>query len=466
MTSFNTVENSEYVEDKAMVNCMAPIAFDLSSTQEVLTQYNPIQGTQQYGGVGPSCYNAIQDLRFYIQTDLGSRVRFDKSYLKMEYMAADVSAPAPYLPVVAATTSIPWNPIAGCIQNTYFQMNATNQTVERYDANFQHGNMIKILTQYSRDALETASDRFFTPCIETARDIAAAMSPESQLRTTNHLLNGASINYGSKIMMLSDIFDSMRVETGWFCQTFQLFMTLKAPENILFMTTAATGVNRFYITALKLFICQDKLSEPQQTLQTQRLAENKAPMRNAFWRYDVFTDLHSTTKTYITSSIKNMQCSILMFPSITAGDAIGINPYQYSYCSGLVPNTGISFYRHRYGLIAYPLSGQAVDLANKGRNTEMYEIWRNLIRKINEKEIAPTITFDAMSNANAAADLNPYVFFPAIFCNQDTFPMKTVSGYDHEVYTNGGTAGAIGVIIRMRVNAVMVDATTQIHIMD
>ena len=460
-----------FAPDPAMSSCSGPVLYDSSTTQEILIQYMPVQGMQQVNGVGPACYNSIQDLKFIVQGDISSRIRFDKSYIKMEYVGADVSVPAPYAEVDVDHCSIPWNPIAACIQNTFYQLNGTSQTVERYDANFQHGNMIKLLMTYTRPALEDAHDRFFTPCIEETRDLVSQLSTTSLDRAKRAFQLDVShtVQYGSKIIMLSDIFDSMRVEAAWYTQLFQLYMTFKSPDDILIHDTAVTGLPKFYVVGLKLYIVQDKLSTKQLEEETARIqTDEQIPiMRNGYRRYDVFTDVHGSTKSYFTTGIKNLQASVLMFSSTNCGDGFGANPYQYTYASSPTPDTGISFYRNRYGAITYPISGQPVDPVNKSKNTEIYSHWRTLTRLINDKMYSPTIPFYPCMAVHAAAkDVCNYVFFSAIFCNQDTAPMKTVSGYDHEIMTNGGTNGAIGIIVRIRLNALEILGDTSVHVMD
>lgn len=457
------------MSDPALDNCTGPILYDDSSVQQTLIMYMPMQGMQVYGSAGPSCYNAISDLKFMFQGDIGSRVRFDKSYIKMDYMACDISVPSPYAEVDLTHVSIPWNPIAATFQNVYYQLNGTNQTVERYDSNFQHGNMIKILTSYTRQALEEATDRFFTPCIESTRDTITGLSMESADRAKAAFQRDVSgtINLGSKIIMLSDIFDSLKVETACFAQLFQLYMTLKAPDQILFAMPAVTGINRFYITGLRLYIAQDKLSSRQLDIETKKTMDNVPMVRNGYRRFDVFTDSHVSSKSYITTGIKNLQASVLMFSSVTAGDGVGINPYQYCYCSSITPNTGITHYRHRYGSIVYPLSGQNVDPINKARNTDVYTIWRALCRLINDKTFSSAIPFTPCMGVNGPLyDISTYAFFPAIFCNQDTAPMKLASGGDHEIIVNGGHTGATGIIVRIRLNSYAIYGDSTVTIMD
>lgn len=119
-------------------------------------------------------------------------------------------------------------------------------------------------------------------------------------------------------------------------------------------------------------------------------------------------------------------------------------------------------------MIMYPLSGQPVDAVNKSRNTEMYEHWRAVTRMIGDKTHAPTIPFlEGMGQVAAAGpDLNPYVFFPAVFCNQDAAPMRAIAGYDHEIVTSGGVSGALGVIVRIRLNAYAITGDTHVALMD
>jgi hypothetical protein len=188
----------------------------------------------------------------------------------------------------------------------------------------------------------------------------------------------------------------------------------------------------------------------------------------AYNRYDVQVDTHTSTKTYLTTGIKNMQAAILMFSSTQCTDAAGINPFQYCYASGLTPNTGLTFYRHRYGTIMYPMSGQVVDAVNKPRNTEPYEIWRTLTRLLSQNGktfTSPIKYYENVGRTNATTDLSSYVLFPAVFNNPETVPMRISSGYDHEITTSGGNA-ANGIVVRIRINAFAIDHDTMVTVMD
>lgn len=469
MSAFDLKENSRYAADPAMTNCSGPILFDASSIREMLIRYTPTQGTAQSLGAGPTCYNDTE-IKFHIQFDTGSRVRFDKSYLKIDYVALNVGV-SPATKVDEANVSIPWNTIAAMFSTAYYQLNSTNQTVERYDANWQHGNMIKVLTSYTRAALEEARDRFFTPCIESIRDTGGALSAESVARATAAFKEEGTTEpkYGSKIVMLSDLFDSLTTETACYAQVFQLYLRFKAPNAILFQTTAATGTNNLYVVGLQLYMMQNVLSEVQVDQMAALVKENLPVIRNSYRRFDTYIDTHNTSKSYVTTGIKNLQAAVLMFPSTTSTDLTGINPYQYCYGSRPTPNnnTGISMYQHRYGPHTYPMSSQTVELINKGKNTDVYEHWRTLCRTINDKMYTPSIPFAAMSRTDSnGPDSNPYVFFPAVFCNQDAAPMKLAAGADHEIMTSGGNAGIVGVVVRVRVNAYSIDGHGTVTVMD
>jgi hypothetical protein len=469
MTSFDVSAHTRFAGDPAMVNCTGPILFDESLQQENLVQYVPMSASQQNGGMGPNCYNGITDIRFAVNGDLSSRIRYDKSYLRVDYVAYDMTTPATPKAIDPDTCSIPWNPVAALITSTYYQLNGTNQTVEKLDGNFQHGNMIKALTTYTREALEAASDRFFTPCMEDTRDLKSTLSTTSKARAAQNLVDAEDLPVsGSKIIMLSDIFDSFKPPYACFSQLLYFMITFKSTENILFQTSANTGVNRFYITNLRLFVVQDKLSDPQLTIETARIDSQDTLLRVGYNRYDVQVDTHTSAKTYIMTGIKNMQAAILMFSSTQCGDNIGVNPYQYCYASGSGGTTGLTFYRHRYGTTMYPMSGQVVETTNKMRNTEPYTIWRTLTRMISQNSrffASPIDFYDHIGKTDSTKDISSYVFFGAVFSNPETAPMRVASGYDHEIVTSGGTA-TNGIIVRIRVNAYSIGHDTMVTVMD
>jgi hypothetical protein len=277
--------------------------------------------------------------------------------------------------------------------------------------------------------------------------------------------------YGSKIVMLSDIFDSLRAPCALLAPLFQLYMTLKPPQDILFHDDDSAGTtNNFYITGLKLFVVMDKLSDSQLTIETARMADRQPLTRVGYRRFDTITQVHAPSNSYITNGIKNLLGSVLMFSSTACEDGLGVNPYQYCYGWNGTAHSGLAYYRHRYGAIVYPISGQVVETVNCGRNTEMFEIWRTLSRMIADNGKTFTTPIDFMTNVGLPdvappVDLSSYVFFPAVFCNQDAAPMRTAAGFDHEIVTTGGHAAG-GIIIRIRLNAYAIDCDTMVTIMD
>lgn len=485
MTSFNISENIQQVEDPAMNNCSGPILVDASSLIEtyVVIASNTAATTDNLGVRG---YNGIETI---FQTDISpaTRVRLDKSFLNIEYTCGNFFGGAPGVALVGGLVSIPWNTIAATLERCSYALNVANIDIENHTSYFGHGNMIKLLSTYSARALEAASDRFFTPCIEEYRDFqgnaASGLSAISTQRAQDWLQRAPPATK-KKVILLADLFDSMRAETCWYIQRLVLRLYFKQPDNILFKGQSTDPqVPKFYITDVKLHLCINTLSADQIDIERAKVESNESMMRNAYRIFDVITVSATSQQVYQQPAIKNLQAATMMISSPMSNDGlqihgapavgklVGVNPYQYCYgCTFETPATGVVNYHQRYDNYYSPMALVTLGtIPNHSQNTELYQYWRYMNRLVGERHEEPTISFGSMANTlSATIDHSTYAIFASSFTNTDTAPRKLVAGGTHEIrITNNGAGGNNYqvILVRLRMGAIEITGDTQIHMM-
>ena len=151
--------------------------------------------------------------------------------------------------------SVPWHP-AAWFSNLYLQSGANQENVEDYVFQDQIGNICscRALQEYKSQALESAHDNMFTPCIESAFD-DITLSAESILRAERHLLAKGTMyqsepfatyagnSTGVKAIPLSDLFSSCANDGFWQNSSkIRIQFTMKTPDKIAFCAnTTLTG---------------------------------------------------------------------------------------------------------------------------------------------------------------------------------------------------------------------------------
>jgi len=375
-------------------------------------------------------------------------------------------------------TSIPWNSIAAFLDTAEVQLNQSATTTEQINQNLGDGSMVKVLTRFTRQAIESMDDSFFTPCIESVRDVVGPvlgttyLSPESQNRRLQWLLNtpGASQKIHSKNLYVSDIFDALRIPAAFYLQNLQFKIRPKASADILIKDTVCLGVNaplqKYFITNITLNLAVLTLTENQLIKERDRILANVSILRQSFYTFDAIQKTHSQSASYRDSNVKNMQAAVFMFPSRSAADGLGVNQYQYCYGSGLGGITGIASYQMKYDMTYSPSTPLAVSTTSFATNTDVYAQYRLLCRKMSEREITPALQFVSMATyAGTPDDASPYTLFCAQFYPQTAYGHKTMNGADHEIITSGGAVEPI-VIVRIRLSFLEVKGDTSVYMIN
>lgn len=478
--AFNTEANIRYTTNPALEVAKGPIPMDGSSLNEVTTKNQTTTAMVNQGPGEPMAFNGVEVL-FDVRPPSNARVMFDKSYIKIDGFAANmaVNADAPVLD----GASIPWNSIAALIRTAEIKMNQSATTTELLVQNVGDGSMVKMLTRYTRTALESMEDSMFTPCFEETRDLNTgvagggghvALSQVSQLRRNTQLVDpiGNTQRKHSKNIYLSDLFDSVRIPAAFYLNNLQLRIRPNLTSDILIKDTGRMGVNadlqKYFVTGMTLYLTYVTLSDEQLKLEAERILKNPAMMLQTFYAYDALQRVHQQGVTHRDTNVKNLQACVALFPSSLAGDGIGANRYQYCYGSGVGGVTGITTYQMRYGQVYSPAQPVNVSQTNHATNTEMYAQYRLLSRKMWEREVDIPVRFTDMAPSRPTLDDPSYY---TMFCAQ-FFPLTahghaTLNGGDHEVIFSGGAANAEPVVIvRIRLSFLEIRGDSSVYVIN
>lgn len=474
--SFNP-SNIIYESYPALEVGTGPIVMDGSAVSEVVYQYQTNTAPALHGVGEPLTYNGVETL-FDVRIPSTARVLFEKSYLRITGKAANMAV-GENSPVLVGT-SIPWNTIAATLETAELQLNQSATTTEQINQNLGDGSMVKMLTRYSRSAIESMDDAFFTPCFEETRDkIGPALgttylSQVSQARRDTQLTDnpGNGQRLHSKAIYLPDLFDSLALPAAFYVQNLQIKIRPKLAGDILIKDTGCLGVNaplqKYFITNIALYLTMVNLTEQQLVKERDKILSNSAILRQAFYSYDALQKSHTQGASYRDSNVKNMQAAVFMIPSLGAGDGIGCNRYQYCYgCSAANPGmSGISSYQMKYDGVYSPATPLQVSNSDHGTNIDLFAQYRLLCKKMYDREIEAALRFSNYAPPRPAVyDESTYVLFCAQFYPQDAFGHKQMSGADHEIQTGGGTTESL-IVVRIRLSFLEIRGDTSVYMIN
>ena len=473
--AFNSTSNFTYQENPALQHGTGKIPMDASSLSEIVYPYQTNTAPRVQGvGEDPS-YNGVETL-FDVRIPATARVLFDKSYFRVTGYAANmaIGKGSPCL----LGSSIPWNSIAALLDTAEVQLNQNATTTEQINQNLGDGSMVKMLTRYTREAIEGMDDSFFTPCLEETRDVTGAalgityLSVVSQARRTHELIESAGVaqKLHSKNIYLCDLFDSLRLPAAFFIQNLQFKLRPKMSQDILLKDSVCLGVaaplQKYFITGITLYLTMLNLTENQLVIERDRIQRSEALLLESFYAYDAIQKTHSQGASYRDSNIKNMQAAVFMFPSSGAADGIGVNPYQYCYGSTLGGQAGLSAYQQKYENIYSPAQPLAVSNSNHATNTDLFAQYRLLCRKMADREITTALRMrDFSPTRGTAQDWSCYVLFCSQFYPQTAYGHKNMAGADHEIITSGGAVEPI-VIVRIRLSFLEIRGDTSVYMIN
>jgi hypothetical protein len=337
--------------------------------------------------------------------------------------------------------------------------------------------MVKMLLTHSRQGLETATDRFFTPCIESSRDQGQTLSTESAARSTKAFLgtNPARPLPGSKLIMLADLFDCCKLDICWYSRQYRLQLTLNNPDSILFKVFEEVATkNQFFITAIELRVFSEEITREVVEKEADAMAEGGVMMRQLYLTYETQIENHTPNRTYMNQFVNNMIASVLLFPATGGVDAItGIegmqgvygNPYQYTHAESGAYTGGVSAFQHIWKNIQVPQTSMMVS-SEYAENSDLFLLYRILANCFHDTQLGCALdqgVNQGQGHLLAGPETNNYVMFPAAFNNLTGNLYVDSQMALHRITTSGGAAGATAVIVRIRVNAVEVLANQVVN---
>lgn len=457
--SFNTSASTTPAPYSALAIGRDPVPFDGSCLNELYYQYPSNSSATVNSGI-PS-FNGVE-MNFDMRVPSNCRVRLDKSYVQITGHAGTIALDTTAIPVSA---SIPWNSYT-MLNKAEIQLNQSTTILESVSQQYGDGIMVKMLTRYSKQALESKSDRFFTPCIESRRDIsmpyvapvAAAytvltnpatvapapgtgsllttapvdevngLSPESAARSANWLNAGAGAAGTvsvSKNLYFSDMFDSCNVPSAFFLQFVRLRVTPKQVNEIIFDSNIPATPCGFWITSMTVFLSMTQLTEGSIAEQIKLIQENQTVFQQSFAAYDAKQTGHESGGSQQYTAVKNLQAFVTLIKSTApqTGGLIGniadrrngVNQYQYVYgftLPGATATTpaiaGVSQYQYRYQNTLspqYPVS-VALTAGTIRTNTNLYALYQELTSRTADKELAPVLSAHEMLQPPVAVNGN------------------------------------------------------------
>lgn len=450
----NPAIRTEYRPDRSFEIGTVPIPVDASYANEVTIERNPVEAPSP-GGIGePVAYNNVaSDTRFDIWVDDPDRIAFHKSYIKLDGEAELMPPGGPGNPLTS-TIGIPWNSIAALI--SAYRLDINNVAIEEYNQCVGDSAVAKSLIRYTRDALESMTDTHFTPCIESVRDTTTNLSPETEMRTRTNLVYNptgpTSIQKHSKCIPLSELFDSLRAPACFRAKHITITLRFKLTNEILFGTGVSAATARYYITGCKLYLARSHLTDEQKKRELELMSKSEAVYQQAYYFYEALGHAYSGSDTFIDNTVRNVQAAIAMFPSTSANDHIGINPYQYCYNCLVNGTAGITSYQMTYNGIDSPNFTVPISSNQQALNTNVYEQYRNLCRKWWNWDLPLALSYPSMNAVpnQYPSDPSPYVLLCSAFFPQGVLIHDLDAGATLQVRLNGATGSSRVIIMRIR----------------
>lgn len=444
------------------------IPIDTSSRQEKLVQYSS-EGTpslQVLGGIGAINHGTTASMTFDVD-GVNQNIRLDRSFVEVEMKGYAATVLAPNAPVVltAASCGIPWNTATALINNAKLFFNKTNASVEEYNTSAEHANMMRMLTNYSQESLDAMTDRLFTPTIEEILDISTGISTATQTRTTRNFISNTAVATVKKLIYLPDLFDCCSIPAVMPLDRIRMEITFKQSTAILFKKATLTDTLYLGITGARLFMCQSDPTPAMEEELRKRMTMSVPLMMYSYKYYDTISQYYNPNSDYVDSSVKNLQGVICAFTAPLLNGNIGLNPYQYVYNAGAAGATPITSFYATYDDVSCPNTALTLDVNNPQSNSALYALYRNLVNRDRDREIAPAIpaTYMLTGKTDAVA-YNQYVLLCASFYPNDSFAHLNDAGKRLQVSIKGGVAGTMYVCrIRTRTLAIMNDKSIAVN---
>ena len=229
---------------------------------------------------------------------------------------------------------IDWDACGTLIKNAYIRFNGNSALAETYqNSRYNVSHKLRMLTTLSRQMIEGDSSIFFTPCIESGRELKTGLTPECAARGRRWLSSETTANtaggivYHTRMFPLSHVFACCAIPGFSKLNIIDIVVEWSRTDQILFQTSTDTNQNNYIIDDVSIVVDQTKLSAPQASIELKEQRSGRDVQRSAYSYYEICQQSYVQNAKLIVPTCENLQGVIFTFPS--TADNNGINSTQF-----------------------------------------------------------------------------------------------------------------------------------------
>lgn len=323
-------------------------------------------------------------VKFRVRIPDTSQADYDSMYVVFETEGKNIlDADGVTVSNIGVTEGIGWNSAANFVSSCKLQVGANLKAVEDH-SNFPQVAMDRALREKDRRVADNADHIYFTPIMEAGvLDTNAALSANTQLRSTNSYIAATATGKVTKMIPLSDFFASLK-KKGFSQNERDVHFTFNLREKNSIMFKAAlvntTTTPNCYITNMYIVNVKQALTPTSIDRMTMERNDEKIP---EFYDYIdwVPTTVSVPSRDISGPLVRNLQAFSFVYPAPNVA-AANMNPQQF------VVNGTISI-QGTYGSVKIP--SEAQDFTNS--QIEAYFNYIRTIKHTNDPYFAPMIRF-------------------------------------------------------------------------
>ena len=292
------------------------------------------------------------------------------------------------------SVGIPFYVLAAMISGKHLKLQGKSVEIQQGGADYEL--FLRALCELSYKTLESRSDIFAQPTIESTVDLAGGLSPETVARSHKYLTDAAGYKiYHQFAVPLSLIFSSLQDQAAFVEYTkMNIELMLKAQNDILFQTSANTDENLYKIDEIQIVSYQCNMSTSQD-IQEMKATLNMQNGQNFFYKfYDIDIPPYKTGGSVKRSDISNAEAVILAFDGRVLLNHV--NRYQFTA-------NGLKSIYPLYGKVSPVNEPITIDPANRYCSIEPYLAYQRMIKKESSLFFDPPLKYER----NFQASLNP-----------------------------------------------------------
>lgn len=435
------------------VSASGPIPYDASTTRVTWRDYSP--STSSATILGVPAYNGLVT-RFSLSIQAGTRLYLDKSFIRLRLQLVNDVAGAIAAPTV--TEGCGWNSL-NCLSAAEYQL-SNGVTVSRIDQQLGTSTQAMYLMTWTRDAMERASHRFITPCIESALDLGAALSAETQARSLSFVLGGVPVER-EFMVPLSDLFPELGQPVVWSANKLDLSLTVLPADALTFRTAASINLPRLLVRDIQLCVYQAELTAEAAELALSQLKPGETLLRLATVYPDARRYVYAPSP-MSDQSVSNVLGVLNVFPASTVSP-LAVNPFQWTL-------NATSFQAKLGTTGRQPEDRLVIDPVNRALNTRLFTMYQQVCKRVGATEsrlLDTALSYpDMQSQPVAGLDVSPYGAFWGQFFDEGAAPHRSLDPLTLEVRPEGGVAVADAVVVRFRVKYITLSGTYAVSIIE